>query len=285
MRRVGALLKKELWEHGGVFLALAVLLSGVFMMLLLAMIAAPRTITTFEVHVWFVRFFLTLTALALGRRLVVREYHGRTQLFLEALPMRRIEMLLTKLLSGTFVVIAIGLASLAMTATIAGLREPVTIGWVALIALRTTIFAITVYSFFFTMGLLGRWRFAVYAALAVGLWILDEATAFEIGRFGPIALVGERFVLERESFPVTDALVSLGLAAGLVTSGLVLAMIREGSVAEALSRRMSQREKVAVGMFAIAGLTIGGVAEEKAEKEPFDFTEEEVVRRGSIAIL
>lgn len=285
MRRVLALVRKELWEHGGVLLALAVLLSSVWLFLLLANVAAPRSLTTLEVHAWFVRFFLTLTALALGRRLVVREYHGRTQLFLEALPMRRVELLFTKLGTGAFIVVSVGFLSLAMSAMIAGLREPVTLGWLLLIAGRTLVFALSTWCFFFLMGLLGRWRFAVYAAVIAGVWILDESTAFEVSRWGPIALVGETFVLEREVFPVHEALVSIGLAIGFVASGVALASIREGSVAEALSRKMSQREKVAVGMFVIVGLTIGSVAEEQADKEPFDFHEEAVVRRGPLAIL
>ena len=79
MRRILAILQKELLEHGAVLLALTMLLSFVWGMLLLANAAATRTITMLEVHEKFVWFFIPLTGVALGNRLVVREYHGRTR--------------------------------------------------------------------------------------------------------------------------------------------------------------------------------------------------------------
>ena len=103
MRRLGGLLSKELWHHGAVLLMVGGFIALVQCFLLLGAALGPRTITMLEAHANFTRVFLPLLGLALGHRLVVREYHAHTQRFLEALPVRRVEVLAVKTAARTSV--------------------------------------------------------------------------------------------------------------------------------------------------------------------------------------
>lgn len=287
MRRFFALARKELWDHGLVVLGLYLLLGGVAALLLLGAVLAPRTITMLEAHATFVRFFVPMSALALGHRLVVREYQAGTQRFLEALPLRRFEVVITKLVVGLAVLSIAALGSLALSASAALLREPLTVRWLALVGLKTELFTIACFAVLFTMGLFGRWRIPIYLGFAFLLGFLGQATDVELSRFGPFALVGERLVLEREVLPLSEIAVTLGLTALALAIAFTLALVREGQVAEALARRMSAREKSAVAVVLVFGLIASEIADAHRAKEPFAFTRDEVVRRQDppVAVL
>lgn len=287
MSRLAALLRKELWHHGAVMAALFALLGAVALLLLLGALLAPRTMTLLETHASFVRFFLPLAALALGHRLVVQEYRAGTHRFLEALPLRRIDVVLTKLLVGLALMSVLALASLALSTLAAGLREPLTLRWIALVALKTELFALALFSVLFALGLLGRWRVAVYLGLGFVLLFVEQATRVELGRFGPFALVGERFVLEREAIPWSEGAVTLGLAASAVGLALVLSLSREGALVDGMARPMSARETTAVGAVLVAGLIAAELADDWRDRPAFAFSREEVVRRADpdLAVL
>ena len=91
------LLRKEAREHGPVLAATAVIgLVALFTILGVAEDAGGR-------FVGLARFLLTLgplIALVLANRLLVREYTGRTQFFLETLPIGRARVFATKWLLG-----------------------------------------------------------------------------------------------------------------------------------------------------------------------------------------
>ncbi|MCC6877477.1 MAG: ABC transporter permease [Sandaracinaceae bacterium] len=285
MRRVRALLLKELWHHGPVVSGLAVVVIGIFFLLLLSALIAPRTITLLETHATFVRFFTVLIGFALGNRLVVREYQDRTQRFLEALPLRRAEMVLTKLVLGFVVLAGLSLGSLALSVAVAALREPLTATWIAIVMGRTLLFVAALWSSLFTMGLLGRWRIPLYIGAGITLLVLTQAGLVDLERFGPIALVAQTFVLERLDFPVADALVTLLFSAIVLAIGLSLALVREGSLAEANAKRMSRREMGAVLVALALGLVGSSVADQVKDKEPFAFTQREVERRAPVDVL
>jgi hypothetical protein len=278
MRRLGALIGKELREHGLVLGALTLLLVGVALLLLLGSLAASRTMTLLETHATFVRFFLPIAALALGHRLIVLEYQRGTQRFLEALPLRRWEVLVTKLALALGVLSIAALGSLALSLAAAALREPITLRWVAIVLVKTELFALTLGVFFLTMGLAGRFRIPIYLTLLFALAFLGFATDVELARFGPFALVGERFVLERDRLPVGEVLETALLIAGMLGIGAFLALGREGSIADALARRMSAREKAIVGVVLIGAMVASELFDTKKDKDPFTFDHEAVVR-------
>lgn len=285
MSRIGVLLAKELREHGLAMGALLVLLGGVATLLLIGAALAPRTLTLLETHATFVRFFLPIVGLALGHRLIVREYQAGTQRLLEALPLRRWEVMLAKLLFGLAVLGLAALASLVISAGAAAFREPVTLTWLALIALRTALFTFTLGAFFLTMGLLGRFRIPVYLTLLFATLFLAFATDLELRRFGPFALIGERFVLEREDFPWREAAVTLAMGLGMLGVGALIALSREGALAEGLARRMSAREKGTVGIILIGALIGSELVDARTKKKPFAFEHEAVVRAEGIDVL
>ncbi|HBQ13754.1 MAG TPA: hypothetical protein DEF51_22330, partial [Myxococcales bacterium] len=100
MDRILTLLSKELQQHGAVVAAVLAFLAMIGGLLLLGTEVGPRTITMLEAHASFVRIFLPLFGMALGHRLVVREYASPTHTFLTSLPIHRWEVLLTKYLLG-----------------------------------------------------------------------------------------------------------------------------------------------------------------------------------------
>ena len=98
------------------------------------------------------------------------------------------------------------------------------------------------------MGFIGRFRVAIYIAIVLTLGVIDQMTALELQHFGPLAVLDNTTLpYERETLPVRAVWETLVLGAGLTALAFGLALINEGSVAEALARRMSQREKAIIG--------------------------------------
>lgn len=286
MRSVLALTLKELRQNAMVALALAVVLCLVYALVIFGTWVGPRTLSMFEAHLAFLRVFLPVLALAAGNRLVVAEYHGRTQLFLESLPMRRVEMLLVKYGLGLSALLAATLASLGLCALVAHGREAVDARFLAILAARTSGVTFAAFAFVFVMGFTGRLRVPLYVAILMGLMLLHEHTELELARFGPFALIDDRLPLERDDFPVRALVETMAFGAGLSVAAFVLALVDEGSVAEVLARSMSQREKALAG-FVFVGFAIAGSAlERQREHEPFEFEETHVLRseRPGVAI-
>ena len=287
MRRLRGLLLKELWQHAVVLLAVGAFIASVQVILLLGSAVGPRTITMLESHATFMRVFLPVLGLALGHRLVVREYQAHTQRFLEALPVYRWEVLLTKFVIGMAVLGAAVTASLACSSTIALIKEPITLDWLTLVFVRSQVFALTLFSTFFLMGLLGRWRVPVYLAVGLLLLFLDQGTEVDVSRFGPFGLVGERLVLERHAAPWGQLGVSMAISAVAMALAAALTLLDEGSAAESLAKRMSRRERVAVGVVLSLALIAYDVADPQHDKVPFEFEHESVLRGegGRLSVL
>ncbi|MDQ3032706.1 MAG: ABC transporter permease [Myxococcota bacterium] len=284
MRRIAALVRKELEQHAGALLGLASFLAGSWALLMLGVFAAPATVTYLEAHANMLRFFVPVAGLALGNRLVVAEYHGRTQLFLEALPLGRFEMLFVKLGLGLVLMEGIALGSLGATLLVASTREPVDLPFVAILAARTSVVALALWCFFFAMGLLGRLRIPIYIAIVMLLLYIASATELELMRFGPFRLLAEDLALERTRWPTEALLVTLAIAAGWVALAMVLAAVREGSIAETLSQRMSQREKVSIGMVFFIAVVAWGRLAPPTERPPLEFPEDGVARSSTLPI-
>lgn len=284
MRRWLGLILKEVWQHAWVVLLLGAFVGFVQGVLLLGAAVGPRTITMLEAHTTFMRFFLPVFALALGHRLVARELRDRTHRFLEALPLRRAEWLAAKLGIGLVVLVGLATLSLALAAAIALFKEPLTVRWLALIFVRSQVFALTLWCVVFAIDLTGRWRIPLYLAVALLLLFLDEGTALELERFGPFELVGVTLVLERLDAPWVALAWSLAICAVAVAGGATLAFARDGTVAASLAERMSRREKVAVGVVLALALIGWDVADPSHGEAPFEFQSEHVLRHESARV-
>ncbi len=90
-----------------------------------------------------------LSVLTLANRLVVREYTGRTQLFLETLPVSRAQVVAVKWLTGA-VLLAIPMAAgFAVTLHVAFAQVTLTSRFIQLIAVRGGTFLLFAYSLAF----------------------------------------------------------------------------------------------------------------------------------------
>ncbi len=284
MSRLTALIVKELRQHLGAFVLLALFLVGTWCFLSLGAIISPATVTWMEVHAEFARLFVPVAGLALGNRLVVAEYHGRTQLFVEALPLRRAEMFAVKYGLGGLVLAIVCAGSVLATAALASLREPMDALFVSLVGVRTLVFAFFLWSWFFAMGFLGRLRATAYVVQIVALFVVAAASDLELVHFGPIALVGPELPLERVEWPTSALVVTAALGAFFLALAAVLGLTREGSITERLARRMSQGEKVTAGVLAIAGLIAAAELDPPNQRPPFSFPAEGVLRRDDAAL-
>jgi hypothetical protein len=284
IRRLVALTLKEAREHAFVLLALLVSLPFGWGLFVLAAFGAPTTVTYLEAHVSFMRFVWLFAALALGNRLVVAELHGRTQRFLESLPMRRGEPFVVKWMFGLVVLLAIAFGSLVGTALVAMLREPIDVPFLAILSARTFFFSLCAWTFFFTMGLFGKARVPLYLLFVLGLILIASTTELELVRFGPFALMGPEAPLERRAMPWEPIGVSLALTAFFLVAGAVITMLREGSVQERLSQRMSQRDLAMMGISVMGLLTVWGTLEGEAEPLPYVMSGEHVMLSESLPI-
>ncbi|MGE0786985.1 MAG: ABC transporter permease [Sandaracinaceae bacterium] len=280
------LLRKELREHGWVLAALAFFIGGLQGLLVLGSAIAPRTITMLETHASFVRLFLPIIGVALGRRLVVREYYGRTQRFLEALPIPRGAIFAVKLTCGLAVMLAASSFSLAVSAGVAAVREPISIGWLAIIAARTFAFTLALWAVFFSFGFLGRWRVPAYLLVALAILFIDQVTELEPSRIPPFSLVNDTFVLERFHAPFADLAFTVGGALLLFVLAGWLALGREGTLAQGLARPMSRTERVAATLVLGLGSIFSSVIDPATDETAFAFDEgSDVVTRGSVDVL
>jgi len=282
-RRLLALTWKEVREHFLVVIGLAATLPFGWGIFALSALASPTTVTYLEAHASFCRWILPMAGLALGNRLVVAELHGRTQRFVESLPLRPWEPLVVKFVLGLGVLEGIALTSLFGTELFALSREPFELGYFVILGARTIVYVVFGWSIFFTMGFFGRVRVPIYIVKILGLILVASTTQLELMHFGPIALVGPEMVTDRTTWPWSEMGIALGIAAVYLVVGAVLVSVREGSVQERLAKRMSQRDLAMVGIALMALLTIWGAFEHEAEPLPYTMTGQ-VVRSSSLPI-
>ncbi len=278
MGRLRALVAKELREHLWAGLALAMVLGGALLLLLVSGLLARRSVSLLQSYTFYLWVFVPLAGVVLGNRLVVHEYYGRTQLFLEALPVRRPELLAVKCALGLAALSAVALGALATFALFASQSEPIDARFLAILVTRSLGWVACLWSYLFAMGLLGKLRIPLYLTTGLAAGLLVGLTDVDLSRFGPFALIDfETLPGERTHFPVDallEALAATGVCLGIA---LVLGLIHEGSVAEVLARPMSQREKALSGMV-ILGLIVGvAVLDERRHKAPLEFDEDDLV--------
>lgn len=272
MRALAALVGKEVRQHAVAVMGIALLLLPIEGLMLFGTAVSPSNLSYFEVQRSGLLLLLPVIGLVLGNRLVVAEYFGRTQLFLEALPIRRWAPVTVKYVLGGTIMVLTALGLLLVTSLFAFFDEPFDPWFVVILATRSLGFVVALWSFLFLMGFTGRFRLALYVILLFGLVAVGELTEFELARFGPLRLIDETFPFERVSLPIGALLESFALSAAFVLASYGLALIGDGSVAEALAKRMSAREKSAVGAALLVGLlTYTTLLERRKEPEPYAF--------------
>jgi hypothetical protein len=160
-------------------------------------------------------------------------------------------------------------AALGILMLQASRREVISARFFQIVSARAYSFSVFLYSFCFLMGLLGKYRVAIFLLLGIGMAMIDSMTELELKRFGPIALVDERLAFERDEFPLQALGVTLGMTVAFVVLTIVLVQLREGTAAAMLAERMSHREKVFVSAFLLGLIFLGTLYDQKRTKQPF----------------
>lgn len=285
MRSLVALLTKERLHHGGAALGMMVVLAlGFFMSYGYAIVGESST-STLETIPRFLLGYLPLAAWFCAHRLVVMEYHGRTQLFLETLPAPRWQVVWGKYLLG---LLLLGTTAALICLSGIGLavrQEPVGLQFSAYLLLRSLGFVLALWGFCFLMGFTGKFRTALYFGLMVGLMLLSFTTEFKFMEFAPMALVDPSSMpFDRLSMPWGAFWTSVGLSLVVTTAAVTIGLLNEGSLAERMSGRLTQKEK-AVATFLIFLLIAGmGWFDVKRSKEPFRFEDEAVLKSSRLPL-
>jgi len=261
-----ALISKELREHGWVFL-LALLVGA--LMLALLLFQARNEGSPFVAFARFVAVYGPLLTLALINRLVVREYGGRTQLFLETLPLTRARVLAVKWLFGAALLLAATGTALAVTAAVASSTVRVTPLFLLLLTGRSVSFLIWFYALAFFIGLLGRYRYVAWGALLIGAFVFDFYLQLPLNHVPPLQLVSETMAFQRSSAPVANLLWTWPMSLMLVAGSFLIALWGEGSLGAYLAQRMSPREKVVIGVLAILPLGFILILDRRRSKPEF----------------
>lgn len=277
-----ALFAKETRHH---HLAVAALVFGGAMVFLFqrhVMLQGGPVLSELVVVSFFARTALVVAALFLSYRLVVLEYYSQTQRFIEALPMARGSLEIAKFLFGLAVLLVVAFIAWLMGILGAGMGEPMDARFLAIMAARLGAFTLVLWSAAFVFGLLGRLRIPLLVVALLALRLIDSQTGFELSRFGPFALLeSNTFPFERDRFPVAAIAETLVVAAVLIGGGLVVALVREGSFLESLSRTMLRRERITA--LAMVGLAGGAwfLSKPTPEAPPFEYESDTVVRNGA----
>ena len=283
--RLWVLLLKELRQHTVVIAVATLGLPIAWLFFLLGALGAAATVSYMEIHASFLRFAFLPFAFAVGNRLVVADLYGRTQRFLEGLPMGRLEPFVVKWSLGAVILLGVSCTSLVVTLAVASLREPIDAGFVTSLGTRTIVFTLTLWSFLFAMGQLGKLRVPLYLALGLVLILLASTTELELMRFGPFALIGQDLALSRAGVPWTETLVSLAIAGAFLATTVALSFVREGGVQETLSKPMSSRERAMVGIATCTVLIVWSGLQPEPEPAPYQMTGEHVVRARSVPLV
>lgn len=255
MRR---LVQKELREHGWVLGVLAVLCAlGLAVMLSRSDDEGAR----FSALKDFLLTYGVVAALVAGNRLVVREYTGKTQLFLEVLPVSRLRVALTKWLLGLSWVWLVGLAAWGATWWWQTRTLPMAFEAARYALAPTLLWLGLLWAVCFLAGLLGRYRLVFWVIVGLCLYALGEVGQVQVMETPPFHLVSEVLAVANGWPAARDVVVSLTLTALCLVVGLALTTAGEGSIAATLSGRMTSRERLLafstlfLGFFVFAALT------------------------------
>lgn len=238
MRRIAF---KELREHGWVFAVLFVLFG---LGLAVSLNRGDEEGGRFSALKDFLLTYGLVAALVAGNRLVVREYTGKTQLFLETLPISRARVALSKWLFGWGWVCVAGASAWAATWWWQTKTTPVPFDQ-ALRALVPALLWLTAFwALCFVAGLLGRYRLLFWVVFGLYLYALDEVGQVEVMQTPPFHLVSEALAVANEWPSLLDVVVALLITGVGLAAGLVLTTAGEGSIAATLSGRMTSRERI-----------------------------------------
>jgi hypothetical protein len=136
-------------------------------------------------------------------------------------------------------------------------------------------YCLTLWSFAALAGMLGRYRYFVWAATAVAALLAVDVAGMPYSDLPVLRLMGQDVqmasaVPERSAF-----VIALGIAAACAAGAAVLALAGSGSMAATLAGRMTTRERVFALVAVIVVATIGYSLQPKPTPPPFRITDGE----------
>ncbi|MGE0491026.1 MAG: hypothetical protein AB7S38_17595 [Vulcanimicrobiota bacterium] len=285
MRQVRALLYKELLHHGWAALGLLVGLGLMLGLQALGHAASENKTSMLELIPSFLLAYIPLAAFFCAHRLVVVEYHGRTQLFLETLPIGRGRMVTIKFGLGCCVLALAGLAAVCLGIVLALRGEPVGWRFAGLLSLRTLAYVAFLWSFCFLMGFAGRFRTPLYLGFLIGLLTLAGTTELDLWKFGPLALISPtEMPFERNLLPWKELGESLFLTVVFAAAAWLAGTWKEGSLAETMAGRLSQKEKCLAALLIVLGMFATTIYDAKKAKPPYDLGKEGVLTSQKVPL-
>jgi hypothetical protein len=257
---VKALALKELREHGWVLMALVLLLTaGVVGQLTVYAEDYGR----FAVYRRFVIVLGPVGALVAGHRLVVREYSGKTQLFLEQLPIRRADVVFTKWLLGWAWCVAVVVLGWAFSWAWRSQSEVIS-GSDAAHAIVAGVLWISVFwAVCFVAGLLGRHRWLLWGLLACLGVAVERTSEVELDTVPVFHMIGPQLESARVWPEKADVVASFAIVGIGLATAWTLAVMRQGALAALFAGRTTARERI----FAVCAVMVGLLAVSAISKE------------------
>ena len=277
-----ALVRKEVREHGWVFAAV-VLVNGLILAVQLS--TAGDSGGRFSALTRFTAA-LCLSALVASNRLFAREYGGKTQLFLEALPISRARVLATKWLLGAAFQCGQLLAAWAVTLQYMRRTEVITLDDAGRALLATEAFTLGLWSFSAMAGLLGRYRYIAWMVLGFFFALLDEFSV-KPAESPLLRLLTETTAMARTPVPGAALGQVLIMVALCVLITAALGLTGSGAMAAALARRMTGRERAFVIAATLVAVFVVVKLKKDHELPPFDLASatRSTTGRGVVGVM
>lgn len=285
MRATAALLTKEWREHGMAVLLLMIGCLALVSVMLVQVSASEFSLSIMEVVRLALLTAVPLFAFVLSNRLVTRDYVSRTRIFVEALPVRAGVPLLIKFTLGWLAVSMLVAGAIALTWYAAPPGDAIDWPFVQLVAIKSLTLGTLFWSIAFCFGLFGSLRLFLYLLLIGFCYFLANSPALDDDALAPFALIeADLFAFERDITPWRAIMQTLMIAAAFVFIGTFIAMFREGSLTERLSRPLTRRDLVVTSLALVAAYTTLSTLQKEWQSEPYVLSGEQVLRHGDLPI-
>ncbi len=277
------LAQKELRHHA---LALPAVASGVTALALLFFYLTYEAANRGNFWDRYPYFFLMGCLIAtpyLCHRFVSIEYAAKTQMFLHSLPLRPIDIFLTKWSMSLLALVLCFLPSFLLFAVGVTWFDRLDFSWRQLLFVggRCGVFLSAFHALNFAFAFLGRYRLPAYVFTTLALILISSHLDLDHQQDGPLSLLFHpRFAFDFQNFPWPEARMTLVIALVFNLISLAMALTREGSIAGMVAVKMTHREKIfftAIFFSTVLSMTL---FEEKRTRPPYEI-EDAVVRESA----
>ena len=275
---------KELREHGFSLLLISATALGLGSVFVFGHAVDETAVAPYDAVLVAVVTLPHLVAWWLVERLITSEVANQTTTFLDALPIRRGVWVLEKYCFGlaATLAIAIGLVLIPLYLLAPGAGAVSAFAFWADV-IRAAVHSISVYSFWFALAWLGRFRIAVGIGLTVVVFVLDAITGLELGRDGPWHLVDGTFA-GRLDVPLVAWIQNIVPAAFFTGLGFSLALLGDGRTPSLLTGRLSQREWQFVLAIGVSALLLVYAFDEPPTPQPYTMDGGRTLTRDRVSV-